>query len=60
MTTLRLKEPEKEQANSEVSRRNKMSHTQKSQKFHTKRTLQTSIIDEHRCKNPQQNISKLN
>ena len=28
------------------------------QKYHKK--LQANITDEHRCKNPQQNISKLN
>ena len=33
----------------------------KSAKDHTqKRKLQTSITDEHRCKNPQQNFSKQN
>ena len=29
------------------------------QRHHKKRKLQTSISQEHRCKNPQQNISKL-
>ena len=30
------------------------------QRQHTKRKLQANIIDEHRCKNPQQNFSKQN
>ena len=30
------------------------------QRQYTKRKLQANIIDEHRCKNPQQNFSKLN
>ena len=30
------------------------------QRQHKKRKLQTSITDEHRCKNPQQNFTKQN
>ena len=30
------------------------------QRQHKKRKLQATIIDEHRCKNPQQNFSKQN
>ena len=30
------------------------------QRQHKKRKLQANIIDEHRCKNPQQNFSKQN
>ena len=30
------------------------------QRQHKERKLQTNIIDEHRCKNPQQNFSKQN
>ena len=29
------------------------------QRYHKKRKLQTNITDEHRCKNPQQNTSRL-
>ena len=32
----------------------------KPDKEHKKRKLQASIIDKHRCKNPQQNFSKQN
>ena len=34
--------------------------TKTRQKQHTKRKLQANITDKHRCKNSQQNISKLN
>ena len=34
--------------------------TKTRQKQHTKRKLQANITDEHKCKNPQQNFSKLN
>ena len=32
----------------------------KPERYHTKRKLHTNITDEHRCKNPQQNMSNLN
>jgi len=35
------------------------SNTKTRQRHHRKRKLQASIFDEYRCKNPQQNISKL-
>ena len=34
--------------------------TKTRQRQHTKRKLQASITDEHRCENPQQNFSKQN
>ena len=34
--------------------------TKNRQRQHKKRKLQANIIDEHRCKNPQQNFSKQN
>ena len=34
--------------------------TKTRQRQHTKRKLQANITDEHRCKNPQQNVSKQN
>ena len=34
--------------------------TRQSHQKKEKRKLQANIIDEHKCKNPQQNISKLN
>ena len=34
--------------------------TKTRQRFHKKRKLQANFTDEHRCKNPQQNPSKLN
>ena len=34
--------------------------TKTRQRYHKKRKLQANITDEHRCKNPQQNTSKLN
>ena len=30
------------------------------ERYHTERKLQAIVTDEHRCKNPQQNISKPN
>ena len=34
--------------------------TKTRQRYYKKRKLQTNIIDEYRCKNPQQNTSKQN
>ena len=34
--------------------------TKTRQRYHKKRKLQVNFTDEHRCKNPQQNTSKLN
>ena len=36
------------------------SDTKTWQVHYKKRKLQANILDEHRCKNPQQNINKLN
>ena len=36
------------------------SNTKTSQRYHKNRKLQLNIPDEYKCKNPQQNISKLN